>query len=61
MTHKIFEKIWLGVVAICAIIFVYMVIQKGFGDAYIWLIWMTLSLLFYFRRRKIRMNLTKEQ
>ncbi len=61
MTHRIFEKIWLLILAICAVIFVYSVTQKGFGESYIWLVWMILSLLFYFRRRKTRIDLTKEK
>lgn len=61
MTHKIFEKLWIFVLAICSIVFVYSLITKGFGEAYIWLIWMIFSLLFYFRRRKIRMDLSKDK
>ena len=61
MTHKIFEKIWLFVLAICAVIFLYSTIYKGFGESYIWLIWMVFALLFYFRRRKVRIDLTKDK
>jgi hypothetical protein len=61
MRHRIFEKIWLFIFAICAVIFVYSVTQKGFGESYIWLVWMIFSLLFYFRRKKTRIDLMKEK
>ncbi|MFM7022620.1 MAG: hypothetical protein ACKOXB_06540 [Flavobacteriales bacterium] len=60
MKHRIFEKIWLVVLALCVIIFIYTAFRHGINEAYIWLIWIALALLFYFRRRSIRMKLTKE-